>query len=93
MVGLVFLSVYALNQRDLASNNPLTAVANQNDARTAQANAVDEANVRATAQAQAEEQAKIARAGELAAQAVSLRESQFDLSMLLSIEAFQIEDT
>jgi WD40 repeat protein len=42
---------------------------------------------------QAVSRAKIARAGELAAQSLFLRENQFDLSLLLSIEAFDLLDT
>lgn len=45
------------------------------------------------ASAEAQRQALIARAGELAAQSVSLRGSQFDLSLLLSAEADQTDDT
>jgi WD40 repeat protein len=41
----------------------------------------------------ATKQATISRAGELAAQAVSQREKQFDLSLLLSVEAFRVADT
>jgi WD40 repeat protein len=41
----------------------------------------------------ATKQATIARAGELAAQSVSTRTDQFDLSLLLSVEAFREADT
>ncbi|HLO32238.1 MAG TPA: hypothetical protein VK249_24020 [Anaerolineales bacterium] len=42
---------------------------------------------------QAQSQAKIARAGELTAQSISQRDRQFDLSILLSIEAYKASDT
>jgi WD40 repeat protein len=38
-------------------------------------------------------QAKVSRAGELAAQSISLRDTNFQLSMLLGIKAFQTSDT
>lgn len=41
----------------------------------------------------ATQQARISRAGELAAQAVSQQEKQFDLSLLLSVEAYRVADT
>jgi len=106
MVALVLLSAFAVNQRNTATDNASTAIANQNLAQTAQANAefskataVGEANIRATAQAVAEierqnalEKAKIARAGELASQASNVREKNFVTSLLLGIEAFQTKD-
>jgi WD40 repeat protein len=55
-------------------------------AQTAQANAVTE-------QAKAKQQAEIARAGELAALAVSNQDKEFDLSLLLSIEAYRASET
>jgi WD40 repeat protein/energy-coupling factor transporter ATP-binding protein EcfA2 len=47
------------------------------------------ANDAATAQANAESQAKRARVGELSAQSVSLRDKNFQNSLLLGIEAYQ----
>ena len=44
-------------------------------------------------QNKAQEQTTIARAGELAANAVSQRDAHFDLSLLLSVEAFRTADT
>ena len=43
-------------------------------------------------QEEAQQQATIARAGELAAYAVSQHDKQFDLSLLLSVEAFHTAD-
>lgn len=55
--------------------------------------ATRQANIALTAQALAEERTKIARAGQLAAQAVAAYDKDFQLSLLLSIEAFQSKDT
>ena len=55
--------------------------------------ATQQANIALTAQALAEERAKIARAGQLAAQAVNAYDKDFQLSLLLSAEAFQGKDT
>jgi energy-coupling factor transporter ATP-binding protein EcfA2 len=72
-------------------------------ASTAQAASTEAVAQKATAQAastlaveraaEAQKQAQISRAGELAAQSVSFRTSQFDLSLLLSIEALGTADT
>ena len=55
--------------------------------------ATRQAGIALTAQALAEERAKIARAGQLAAQAVNAYDKDFQLSLLLSAEAFQEKDT
>jgi WD40 repeat protein len=93
MIVLAVLAVVAFVQSGIAREE-------QAAAETARADAVREADARGTAQAiaeanqkLAEERATLARAGELAAQSVSLRESQFDLSLLLAIEAFRTADT
>jgi WD40 repeat protein len=74
MVTLAVLSVFAVNQRNAADENALTAVANEHTAQTAQANA--------------EQQAKISRAGELAAQSAAMRSKNPIISYLLGVEAF-----
>ena len=79
IAALVVLSVFAINQRNIADSNAVTAIANQHVAQTAQANS--------------EEQERISSAGELSAQAVLIRQTRFDLSLLLSIEAFRKADT
>jgi WD40 repeat protein len=100
MVALVLLSGFAINQRNVATDNASTAIANQNLAQTAQADAefskataVGEANFRATAQAESEAQTKLARGGELAVQSILLRDSRLDLALLFSVEAFRSANT
>jgi len=92
VIALAALAVFGLIQAGLA-----TEQANQRA--TAQANAEFEADQRATAQAVAEEsqklaeeRARIARAKELAAQSVSLQESNFQSSLLLGVESFYLLD-
>ena len=91
-ISLAVLAIVAILQAGIARDAEATAVSNASIAETERANALSEANARATAQAQAEERARIARAGELAAYAVSQRDQQFDLSLLLSVEAFFAAD-
>lgn len=86
IAALAFLSLYANSQRIDATNSEATAQADRSIAQTAQVNAE---NQKATAIANE----NIARAGELAAQSVLARGISFDLSMLLSVEAFQTADT
>ncbi len=76
---MIVLSFVAWGQRNSAINAQNTAIA--------------EANARATAQIVAEEQKNVARAGEIAAQSLAQRDSSFDLSLLLSVEAFHAADT
>ncbi len=74
-------------KQELADSSAATAVAEANAKATA---LVNEENARATAQAEkvrAEEQAKIALSRQLAAQAQVLVDEQFDLALLLAIEA------
>ena len=102
VVGLIIvatLAVYAFMQAEVARDAQATAESNLAAAQTAQVDAENKEKARGTAQANAEaneklagERARIARAGELAAQSVSVRDSQFDLSLLLSIEAFRTAD-
>jgi WD40 repeat protein len=89
LIALAALAIFGFVQAGQARNAEATAVANASLAQTAEANALDRESARATAQAQAEERETIARAGELAAQAVVLRASRLDLSLLLSVEAFR----
>ncbi len=100
MVALTLLSVFAVDQRNTATDNASTAIANQNLAQTAQANAesskataVGEAIFRATAQAESETQARLARGGELVAQSILTRETRLDLALLFSVEAFRSAPT
>jgi WD40 repeat protein len=92
VIGLIIvaaLAVYGFVQAGIARNAQATAEANAAEAQTAQANAENRENARATAQAQAEERERIARAGELAALSVEIRENNFQVSLLLAIEAFR----
>lgn len=73
---LIFLAVFARTQQNIADDNALTAVANQNVAQTAQADA--------------EEQTKIARSGELAAAAISNLDTDPERSILLSMQAIRV---
>jgi hypothetical protein len=93
IIVLAFLSIFALDQRNLANDDALTAIANQNAAQTSEANAVNETHARATAQANAEEQARIALSRQLAAQADAVREKDLALSLLLSKEALNAKQT
>ena len=92
VIALATLAVFGFVQAGLATERGNTAL-------TAQANAEIEADQRATAQAiaeenqrLAEERARIARAKELAAQSVSLQESNFQNSLLLGVESFYLLD-
>lgn len=78
IIIIAVLAVFGFVQARLANTQTNLAL-------TAQANA--ESN-----QALAEERATLARAGELAAQSIALRDSQFDLSLLFSIQAFRTAD-
>jgi hypothetical protein len=94
------LAVVAFVLAGAARNAEAAAISNASIAETQRANAITEANGRATAQADAvanqkmaEERARIARAGELAAQSVSLFDKDFLLSWLLGVEAFKTYST
>jgi WD40 repeat protein len=92
IVALTALAIFAFVQAGLARTAQATAETNLSMAQTAQVIAENNEKERATQQALAEEQARIARAGELAAQAVLAREAQFDVSLLLSMEALRTAD-
>jgi len=92
IITLAALAVYALVEAGRARGAEATAETNLFAAQTAQVDAENKENARATQQALAEERAKIARAGELATQSVSIRDSQLDLASLLGIEAFNTWD-
>ncbi len=84
-VIFAFLAFWGQSNAVIANNNAATAIG--------------EAHIRATAQAIAEiekqnalEQAKIARAGDLASQAITARINNFLLSSLLSVEALKSKD-
>jgi len=79
---VVFSFQSALNSQKLADQSFSFANTQRAIASTAQANA-DEA----------QKQAKIAQANELASLALSTRETDFNLSMLLSVKAFSTADT
>jgi WD40 repeat protein len=92
VIGLILAIISTANanaaKRD-ASNQASTAS-------VAEAQAIVQRNVAVTAQAiakiseeEAQKQAKISRAGQLAAQSVSLRDKNFLISLLLGVEAFK----
>lgn len=92
VIALAALAVFGFVQAKLATNNATEA---QNQAETAQAASTLAIANEATAIANeqlAEERAKIARARELAAQSVTLQERNFQNSLLLGVEAFQLVD-
>lgn len=82
---LVILSLVAWGQRN-------SAIISQNAAVQAQNTAIAEANARATAQFDAENKARIARARELSAESVALRDQNFMVSLLLGIEGYKLDD-
>ncbi len=101
MMALVFLSIFAFNQSDLAENNANTAIANQIAANTSEAVAVNAANAQATAQMNeeiqrklAEEQLNIAIARRLSIQAETVAQKGSDretqtVSLLLAVESMK----
>jgi len=92
IITLAALAAYAFVEAGLARDAEAAAETNLFAAQTAQADAENKENARAMQQALAEERAKIARAGELTTQSVSVRDSQLDLASLLGIEAFNTWD-
>jgi competence ComEA-like helix-hairpin-helix protein len=93
-IGLLLIAVIVFGRQ--SGINAELAQRNEEIANTAQAASTRALQQEATAQANAQDaqrQATISRAGEIAAQSVSIRNSQFDLSLLLSIEAFRTADT
>jgi WD40 repeat protein len=100
IISLGMLAAIAFVQAGIARTAEATAVVNASIAETERANAILEANGRATAQVNAEaneklaeERAEIARSGELAAQSLALRDSNFSIALLLGLEAFDIVPT
>jgi WD40 repeat protein len=89
---LVALTVFALIQSRLATTNASRAQNNASTAEAASTLAVSNALTAVANEEQARLQAKISRADELAAQAVALRNTKFNLSLLLSVEAFKLYD-
>lgn len=93
VIALALLAVFGFVQAGVAKTNLIAAQTAQvradNNAATSQANA----NAAATAQAKAEEQARISRAGELSAKSVIFRDKNFQLSLLLGIEAYRTAET
>jgi WD40 repeat protein len=92
VAALTLLSIFALNQSGLARDNASTAVANQQAAQTAR---VDAENQRVTAvinEQEAIRQEKISRAGELAAQSIAVRDTNFPLAALLGLESFDVQE-
>lgn len=106
LIVAIFAFFESQEQKVSAENNASTAVAaqrvaenNANTAAAAQVIAQNNADTAATAKAEAEEQAQIAEdektkalAGSLAAQADSIKASDYGLAMLLGVEAYQHED-
>jgi WD40 repeat protein len=92
VILLAALAVFGFIQAGLARDAQAIAESNLSVAKTAQVDAENKENARATAQAQAEERARIARAGELVAQAEIVRGTQLDLASLLGVEAFDTWD-
>jgi len=86
-IGLVILAIIVVSYI-INANSANAAKRSEEFANTQQASASTSEALAAIAQ----NQTKIARAGELAAYAVSQRDSQFDLSLLLSLEAFRTAD-
>ena len=86
LLVLAFLSVFAWGQRNEAK-------VQQGIAQVASTRAIDQESIAKTNEAETKRQAQIAFARQLAAQSVSLRDKNFPLSMLLSIESFQTFDT
>lgn len=100
IITLAGLAIFGFVQANNATNQAATAQANEASAQTAQANAEIQSFQRATAQAIAEnnenlakEKADIARAGELTSLSILTRETDFQNSLLLGVEAFQLFDT
>jgi WD40 repeat protein len=80
--ALIVSYITSTNANKLAEQSRVFAVTQQAIAREAQSSADT-----------ARQQANIARANELAAQAISVQNTDFDLSMLLSVKAFSTADT
>jgi WD40 repeat protein len=100
MILAIALGIVAWTQRNLAVEEGFVSATAQSDAEAAQATAVHEANARATevvarqtAQAEAETQRDLAISRELAVQSGNQLDRNWDLALLLAIEAFRVDDT
>ncbi len=85
VIALAALAVFGFVQAGLATANASEANKQALTAQAASTLAINNQNL-------AEERAKIARAGELTAQSAGLRDSNFELSSLLGVEAFNTWD-
>ena len=92
LVISIALGVLALFQWQAAQLAEATAVVERDNAVVAQNTAVAAESTAIANEEEAKRQAKISRAGELAAQSVSLRETNFLVSLLLGVEAFKLSD-
>ena len=93
LVAAGFLGFVAQQQSREASAQASIANTNVAIASTNEALAIFNRDAAKANQDIAQEQVTIARAGELAALAVAQSQNRFDLSLLLSIEAFHLKDT
>jgi WD40 repeat protein len=83
----------ATTQATIAQTAEARAESNASAAQTAQAKAVSSEATAIANEAEAKRQATLARAGELAAQSVLLRDKYFQTSLLLGIEAYRTAAT
>jgi len=83
----------ATTQAAIAQTAEARAESNASAAQTAQAKAVSSEATAIANEAEAKRQATLARAGELAAQSILLRDKDFQTSLLLGIEAYQTAGT
>ena len=100
MILAIALGVVAWTQRNLAVDEGYVRATAQSEAEAAQSTAVFEANARATevvvretAQAEAETQRDLAISRELAIQSGNQLDKNWDLALLLAIEALRVDDT
>jgi WD40 repeat protein len=87
------LAIFGFLQARLATANANAAQKNEATAQSASTLAFDNAATAVANEKEAIKQSEISRAGELAAQAVLVRDKSFDLSMLLSVEALRVANT
>jgi hypothetical protein len=86
LVAALIASVFAWNQQSEADSQA-------SKARNQESTAVAERDNAATAQAEAERQARVAQSRQLAAQSSEQMDRQLDLALLLGVEAFNVADT
>jgi WD40 repeat protein len=77
----------------IANTASTQAVSEQRNAQIASTRAVEQAGLAATAQVVAQNKAKEAKVSQLAAQALAYQGKQYDLALLLSVEAFRRQDS